>query len=220
MSITGLDLELIEKFKTISHTLPSKSDIDIDRFEMHAAKTRLMLATQHSRIKITPTLHKNCIAILKSPGQSTDRHADRGGSRGRRSRREDPRNSCRTNTMTDMLNMLNVSSNPLIDSLKELVRSGAKSRMEESLSLLKERSACQQSLAFASPAAASDTDFFNLEVGDICDSSEVLDRDDDTPEILPSGDEETTKEHHETHGALGGKPLTRTTSVSPASFDM
>lgn len=127
--ITGIDVELITKFHIILCTLSSGYDIDCVAFENLCVRTRKLYLSLYPWYFMPATVHKILVhstAVIKSCilpiGQLSEEAQEARNKDCRRFREHHTRKRSRIATNTDLLNMLIITSDPLINSLREVPR--------------------------------------------------------------------------------------------------
>ena len=120
-AVTKLDENLIKHFRLLLAALSTKSEVDPDKFEKHAAATKALLTELHPNVSLTPTAHKLLdhgadvlryheapMGVLNEDAQEAQ-HKDC-----RRFRLSNARKDSREHTICDMFVMLQVSSDPVV----------------------------------------------------------------------------------------------------------
>lgn len=125
--ITGLDMNLIQRFCIILETIASGFEINLQVFELFAKDTgalyiRLypwyfMPVTVHKILVHSPDIIRSCILPI---GQLSEEAQEARNKDLRRIRESHTRKISRTATNEDLLTMLLVSSDPVISTLRQL----------------------------------------------------------------------------------------------------
>ncbi|XP_067616304.1 uncharacterized protein [Eurosta solidaginis] len=125
--ITGLDVEIIKKFDVILKTLSSEFEINLDEFNKFCLETRRHYLSLYSWYNIPATVHKMLIhstevikAALLPIGQLSEEAQEARNKDCRRFREYNTRKCSRVATNRDLLSMLIITSDPLINSLREI----------------------------------------------------------------------------------------------------
>lgn len=141
--ITGLDVSLINKFYTILRVLSSGYDINIEKFEKFANETRHLYLSLYSWYYMPVTVHKILIhsaEVIKSAllpiGQLSEEAQEARHKDCRRFREHHTQKTSRSTTNRDLLNMLFITSDPVINSHRELPKKGTGNLPSEVLDLL------------------------------------------------------------------------------------
>lgn len=126
-SITQVDKEIIKRLQVILNALSSKESINANKFDEYAKRTSDLLQEKYSHKLLTPTLHK----VLAHGGQII-RHQtlpigelseEAQESRNKDYKRYRYQNTCKVSRIRqneDLFNMLAVSSDPLVSSLRHV----------------------------------------------------------------------------------------------------
>lgn len=143
--ITGLDVTLIKKFGIILRTLSSGFNINIEKFSSFAQDTRSLYLSLYSWYYMPATVHKILVhgaEVIQSSllpiGQLSEEAQEARNKDCRRFRQNNTRKQSRIATNTDLLNMLLITSDPVINSLREIPRKNTGSLPPEVLDLLLE----------------------------------------------------------------------------------
>lgn len=143
--ITGLDVTLIKKFAIILRTLSSGFDINLEKFRSFAQETRLLYINLYSWYYMPATVHKILVhgadviqSSLLPIGQLSEESQEARNKDCRRFRQHNTRKQSRISTNTDLLNMLLITSDPVINSLREIPKKKTGSLPSEVLDLIVE----------------------------------------------------------------------------------
>lgn len=141
--ITGLDVTLIKRFHVILRTLSSGYDINCSDFEKYCRETRKLYIDLYSWYCMPVTVHKilmHSAEVIKSCilpiGQLSEEAQEARNKDCRRFRERHTRKHSRIATNTDLLRMLLITSDPLINSLRELPKKKLTSLPPEVLQLI------------------------------------------------------------------------------------
>lgn len=125
--ITGLDVTLIQNFDTLLRALSSGFDININNFQKLASLTRKLYLDLYSWYYMPVTVHKilvHSVDIIQSAilpiGQLSEEAQEARNKDCRRFRRDNTRKRSRIATNIDLLNMLIITSDPVINSLRDV----------------------------------------------------------------------------------------------------
>lgn len=125
--ITGLDEILIKNFGTLLRALSSGYDINIEKLKILAQDTRKLYLNLYSWYYMPATVHKILVHsadIIKSAllpiGQLSEEAQEARNKDCRRFREHNTRKRSRIATNRDLLNMLLITSDPVINSLREV----------------------------------------------------------------------------------------------------
>jgi hypothetical protein len=141
--ITGLNVELIQRFKIITETISSGYSIDIDKFSKYALETGELYVEVYGWHPMTPTMHKIVMhgatiishAILPI-GQLSEEAAEHRNKHFCEYRQKFARKFSRQACNTDIINKLLISSDPLVTSSRAKTSKKRKSFSSETLKLL------------------------------------------------------------------------------------
>lgn len=144
-NITGININLIQRFHVILECLGSGYDINSEAFENYAADTREMYLKEYSWYYMPVSVHKvlfhgklvidNCILPI---GQMSEEAQEARNKDTRRYRLEFTRKTSRIHTNEDLLHRLLMSSDPYICSLRKSPKTKRGVLTPEILQLLKE----------------------------------------------------------------------------------
>lgn len=141
--ITGLDVRLIKRFHVILRTLSSGYDINCSEFEKFCVETRKLYLELYSWYYMPVTVHKilvHSVEVIKSCllpiGQLSEEAQEARNKDCRRFRERHTRKRSRITTNIDLLRMLLITSDPVINSLRELPRKKITILPEEVLKLI------------------------------------------------------------------------------------
>lgn len=141
--ITGLDVNLIRRFHVILRTLSSGYDINYIEFEKFCVDTRKLYLDLYSWYSMPVTVHKILVhsaEVIKSfllpIGQLSEEAQEARNKDCRRFRERHTRKRSRIATNTDLLRMLLITSDPVINSYRELPRRKFTSLPSEVLQLI------------------------------------------------------------------------------------
>lgn len=125
-AITGVDETLIRRFSVLLLTLSSGYDINAEKFQKYATDTKDMYMRLYGWYYMPVTIHKILIhgaEIIKfyhlPIGQLTEEAMEARHKDCRRFREHNTQKKSRVTTNKDLMNMLLVSSDPLINDLRE-----------------------------------------------------------------------------------------------------
>ena len=144
--ITGIDEELIKRFSTILRAISSNFPINTDAFNKYTLETTALYLKLYPWYYMPATVHKILIhgskiielAILPI-GQLSEEAQEARNKDCKRFRENHSRKFSRISSITDVLNMLLVSSDPIISQISPLVpKKKRESFPKEVLQLLKE----------------------------------------------------------------------------------
>lgn len=141
--ITGLNVELVRKFKIIIEAISSGCSINIEKFSKYALETGKLYVELYGWHPMTPTMHKILIhgatvishAILPI-GQLSEEAAEHRNKHFREYRRNFTRKFSRIACNRDIINRLLISSDPFITSCKPKTLTRKKLFSSETLELL------------------------------------------------------------------------------------
>lgn len=141
--ITGIDLNLIQNFNILLRALSSGYDLNIEKFSFLAKETKTLYLSLYSWYYMPVTVHKilvHSVDIIKSVllpiGQLSEEAQEARNKDCRRFREHNTRKRSRSATNRDLLNMLVITSDPLINSLREVPKKYTGSFAPEVLDLL------------------------------------------------------------------------------------
>lgn len=145
--ITGLDVTLIKKFDIILRTLSSGFDINLEKFRSFAQETRSLYLSLYSWYYMPATVHKILVhgadviqSALLPIGQLSEEAQEARNKDCRRFREYNTRKQSRTATNRDLLNMLLITSDPVINGLRDVPKKKIGSLPSEVLDLVLEPS--------------------------------------------------------------------------------
>lgn len=125
--ITGLNEDLIKNFSFLLRALSSGYEINLEKFENLARETRSLYLQHYSWYFMPPTVHKILVHskdIIKHfilpIGQLSDEAQEARNKDCGRFRQHHSRRCSRISTNIDMLSMLLITSDPVINSLREI----------------------------------------------------------------------------------------------------
>lgn len=128
-TITGIDVQLINKFKVILQVMASGYKINIDKFRAHCRETAQLYVNLYPWYPMPTTVHKILThgpEVIKSAilpiGQLSEEAQEARNKDIRKYREGHSRKFSREQTMCDIFNHLLVSSDPLITSSRKLVQ--------------------------------------------------------------------------------------------------
>lgn len=141
--ITGLDVTFISKIKTIIQCITSGYKIDIKKFEKFTRETAELYVQLYNRHPMTPTMHKILIHgpmiiehALVPIGLLSEEAAEARNKHIRLFRQDFGRKFSRKECMTDVLNRLLLTSDPLFAARRKLQKKNKKKLMPETLDML------------------------------------------------------------------------------------
>lgn len=141
--ITGLDVNLIKKFGILLRTLSSGYDINLTEFEKLCSETRTLYLNLYSWYYMPVTVHKILVhstEVIKTCilpiGQLSEESQEARNKDCRRFREHHTRKQSRISTNIDLLNMLLITSDPVINSLREVPRKRTEKLPVEVLNLI------------------------------------------------------------------------------------
>ena len=130
--ITGLDINLIKKFDIILRTLSSGFEINIVKFNNICQKTRKLYLSLYSWYCMPATVHKILVhstEVIKNAllpiGQLSEEAQEARNKDCRRLREHNTRKCSRIATNRDLMSILLITSDPLINSLREVPKKKA-----------------------------------------------------------------------------------------------
>lgn len=142
--ITGVDIEIIERFAIILQVISSTEEIDIQKFGEYTNITAQLLIEKYPWYPMSPTVHKILVhgkAIIQNAlvpiGQLSEEAQEARNKEFRRFRENHSRKFSRVATNQDLLNSLLISSDPLITSLRKDPKRKTHKLLENALPLLK-----------------------------------------------------------------------------------
>lgn len=123
--ITGLNKNLIERFRVILITMSCGLDVDTPKFQEYAYQTADLYKSLYDWYKMPPSVHKilfhgaDIIASLNLPiGLYSEEASEARNKDFRQIREHHTRKTSRIDTNTDLIHGLLISSDPLISSLR------------------------------------------------------------------------------------------------------
>lgn len=141
--ITGVDVTLIKNFGTILRTLASGYDIDVVKFNSFTQDTKKLYLSLYSWYYMPVTVHKilvHSVDIVKSAllpiGQLSEEAQEARNKDYRRFREHNTRKRSRIATNRDLLNMLLITSDPVINDLREVPKKPTRKLPSEVLELI------------------------------------------------------------------------------------
>lgn len=141
--ITGLDVNIIKHFDVLLRTLSSGFEINLVEFNNYCLETRRLYLSLYSWYNMPATVHKILIhstevikAALLPIGQLSEEAQEARNKDFRRFREHHTRKRSRISTNRDLLNMLIITSDPLINSLREIPKKKSNKLCPEVLKLL------------------------------------------------------------------------------------
>lgn len=142
--ITGLDENLIKRFSVILQVLSSGYDINTDEFKKYAAETKVLYLTLYPWYYMPVTVHKilvhsaDIIECTQLPiGQLSEEAQEARNKDCRRFREFHTQKKSRTSTNKDLLRMLLITSDPIVNSYREVPRKSSGSIPIEVIKLLR-----------------------------------------------------------------------------------
>lgn len=142
-AITGLDIDLIRRLRTILETLSSGFRVDADKFAAFALETAKLYVRLYGWHPMTPTLHKILMHgaevinhALLPIGQLSEEAAEARNKHFRNYRLNFARKFSRTQCNRDVLNRLLLSSDPFLSSSRQTPRKKSKPFSAETLGML------------------------------------------------------------------------------------
>ena len=127
--VTGLDIEVIERFHVILETISSGHIVDHEKYKTFAFETAQLFIRKYSWFIMSPTVHKvlchGAKIIENAPlpiGQLSEEAAESNNKYARQFRLFFTRKSCRELTMTDLFYRLLANSDPYIASLRHFYK--------------------------------------------------------------------------------------------------
>lgn len=143
-TITGVDIELIQRFKIILEVLSSGLDIIVENFAIYTMDTAKYYVQLYGWQPMSPTVHKilihapNIISHALLPiGQLSEEAAEARNKHFRQYRESFARKFSRTECNEDVLNRLLLTSDPLLSSMRQNVKRNRQSFSKEVLEFLK-----------------------------------------------------------------------------------
>lgn len=141
--ITGINLELICRFKVILETISSNHEIDIEKYDKYAFDTAKLYVELYGWHPMTPTMHKILVhggQIIKKSllpiGQLSEEAAEARNKHFRSYRLNFARKFSREECNLDIYNRLLLSSDPLISCMRQIKRPSRKAFLHETIELL------------------------------------------------------------------------------------
>lgn len=164
--ITGVDEALIGRCAVILRTISSGFAINVSAFHDYSTNTAKMLISTYKWYPLPASVHKvlmhgsQIIASAVLPiGQLSEEAQEAVNKDYKRVRLHNSRKTSREDTMRDLLNMMLVSSDPIISTLRKIPSKMSNSLPSEVIKLLDEPSLiCTQDISAIS-VSASDSDF-------------------------------------------------------------
>lgn len=180
--ITGLDVLLIQKFGTLLRTLSSGYDINVEKFENVAQETRQLYVNLYPWYYMPVTVHKILLhsgEVIKSSllpiGQLSEEAQEARNKDCRRFREHNTQKQSRVATNRDLLNMLLITSDPVVNSLREVPRKKKGTLPSEVLDLIIQPSCKEQNINIVSSfhsSAIHDHDYTEDDSSDDSDDDE------------------------------------------------
>ena len=144
---TGVDKDLIKRFAVVLQVISSDRDIKADSFNQYALETAKLFIQKYPWFYLPASVHKVLIhgsQIIKSAllpiGQLSEEGQEARNKDIKKYREHHTRKSSRKNTMTDLINNLLISSDPLISSIRKSHKKQKTPLWNEALHLLKDSS--------------------------------------------------------------------------------
>lgn len=141
--ITGIDLNLIYRFKVILQTISSGHKINLEKFDSYTKKTAELYVQLYSWCPMTPTMHKLLIHgpdVIKHAllpiGQLSEEAAEARNRHFRLFRQNFSRKFSRVSCNQDVLNRLLLTSDPVITGMRNISRKKSKPFLKETLEML------------------------------------------------------------------------------------
>lgn len=141
--ITGIDVEIIKRFQIVLQTISSGHNVDTNKFRQYALDTARLFVARYPWYYMPPTVHKILIhgpevmnSALLPIGELSEEAQEARNKDIKKYREGFSRKSSRQNTNEDIFNMLLISSDPLISSLRELPKKKLKNFSAEVLDML------------------------------------------------------------------------------------
>lgn len=142
-SITGIDKQLIHRFKVILQTIASGHFIDTKKFKKYALETARMFTDKYPWYNMPPTVHKILIhgpdiidSFMVPIGQLTEEAQEAINKEIKRCREGFARKCSRQKTLEDVFNRLLIASDPVISSHRRLPKRKSKSFEREVIDFL------------------------------------------------------------------------------------
>lgn len=144
-SITGFDIDLIERFHTILQILSCGLEVNMDKFQVYCIQTARQFVSLYPWFPMPPTVHKVLIhgseimsSLLLPIGQLSEEAQESCNKFLKKFRVDHARQSSRENNIEDVLKRLLIMSDPLISCHRELPRKKGRALSSEASALLKE----------------------------------------------------------------------------------
>lgn len=141
--ITGINHELIHRFKVILEAISSGHEIDVAKYEIYALDTAKLYVEEYGWHPMSPTMHKVLIhgaIIIKNAllpiGQLSEEAAEARNKHFRSYRLNFARKFSREECNMDIYQRLLLTSDPLLSSMRPLKKTSQKSFLRETLDLL------------------------------------------------------------------------------------
>lgn len=141
--ITGINHELIFRFKVILETISSGLKIDAAKYDSYALETAKLYINEYGWHPMTPTLHKILIhgaSIIENAflpiGQLSEEAAEARNKHFRSYRLNFARKFSRETCNQDIYQRLLLSSDPLLSSMRHIKRTSQKPFLKETIALL------------------------------------------------------------------------------------
>lgn len=163
--ITGIDENLIYRFKVILETISSGHKIHLEKFTEYTRKTAELYVQLYSWYPMTPTMHKILIhgpnvieqAILPI-GQLSEEAAEARNKHFRLFRQNFARKFSRVSCNQDVLNRLLLSSDPILTGMRPTARKKTKSFLKDTVEMLLPAEPCEPHDTEESDDEEADTD--------------------------------------------------------------
>lgn len=141
--ITGIKLELIDRFKIILEVLSSGHEVDYEKFSVYTMDTAQFYVINYNWQPMSPTVHKILIhsaSVIKHAllpiGQLSEEAGEARNKQFRQYREGFSRKFSRTQCNEDVLNRLLLTSDPYISSIKPRIKKKKESFSKEALEFL------------------------------------------------------------------------------------
>jgi hypothetical protein len=143
--ITGINLELIQRFKIILEVISSGFDIDVEKFGTYTMDTAKHFVKLYGWQSMSPTIHKILIHVLTiishallQIGQLSEEAAEARNKHFRQYRENFARKFSRTECNEDVMNRLLLTSDPFLSSVRHTnIKRKRKPISKESLEFLR-----------------------------------------------------------------------------------
>jgi hypothetical protein len=172
--ITGVDEELIERLYVIMQAVASGYQIDVSKFKIYAFATARLFVKKYPWYNMPPTVHKILIHgpdiisnALLPIGQLSEEAQEARNKEIKKYRLGYSRKISRTKTNQDVLNMLLISSDPMITSLRKLPQKKTRQLSSTARELLK--------LQDAEEEISDDESLSSVTSGSTCSTSDYMD---------------------------------------------